>query len=84
MLAWLAPQLARKCTGMLTRASSGQARGPRSASVIVNGATESSSGPHKDSEPTLLLALSGSRRVWYAAPNCVSYHVQLRAARAQD
>jgi hypothetical protein len=83
MLAWLAPQLARKCTGMLTRASSGQARGPRSASVIVNGATESSSGPHKDSEPTLLLAVSGTRRVWYAAPNAVTERVQRRAAQSQ-
>lgn len=84
MLAWLAPRLARDCAHMLTRATSGQARGPRGASIILNGAAESSSGPHKDSEPTLLLALSGSRMVWYASPDSVSYRVQLRAARAQD
>ena len=66
MLAWLAPELARKCAHALTRASSAQARGLRGASIILNGEAESSSGPHKDSEPTLLLALSGARRVWWA------------------
>ena len=82
MLAWLAPQLAHKCAGMLMRTSSGQGRGPRGASIIVNGAAESSSGPHKDTEPTLLLAVSGARRVWCAAPNDVTERAQLRATQA--
>ena len=83
MLAWLAPQLAQKCAHILTRASSAQARGPRGASIILNGMAESSSGPHKDSEPTLLLAVSGTRRVWYAAPDDVTERVQLRATKSQ-
>ena len=83
MLAWLAPQLARTCAHMLTRASSDQARGPRGASIILNGEAESSSGPHKDSEPTLLLAVSGARRVWCAAPDDVTERVQLRATQAR-
>lgn len=83
MLAWLAPKLLRACAHALTRATSGQARGPRGASIILNGEAESSSGPHKDSEPTLLLAVSGARRVWCAAPSDVTQRVQLRATQAR-
>lgn len=82
MLAWLAPTLAREFKRMLTRRQPAKARGPRGASIILNGAAESSSGPHKDSDATLLLAVSGTRHVWYAAPSEVSERVRLRATQA--
>jgi hypothetical protein len=40
----------------------------RSASVIVT-TKASTSGPHKDSAPSLLLAVSGRRTVWWASPD---------------
>jgi hypothetical protein len=39
----------------------------RSAGVIIS-TKESSSGPHKDTEPSLVLSVSGSRKVWWASP----------------
>lgn len=82
MLAWVAPTLLQKFAPLLTRRTSPRILGPRGASVILNGEAESSSGPHKDCEPTLLLAVSGGRKVWHAAPCDVSERVQLRTSQA--
>ena len=43
----------------------------RGASIILT-QSESSSGPHADDEDTLLLNVSGARRVWFASPAHVS------------
>jgi hypothetical protein len=82
MLAWLAPQLLQRFAHLLTRRTSASGTGPRGASIILNGEVASSSGPHKDCEATLILAVSGARRVWYASPDDVLQRVQLRASQA--
>jgi hypothetical protein len=82
MLAWLAAPLLRDYAHVLARRHSDNRCGPRGASIILTGAAESSSGPHKDCEPTLLLAVSGMRHVWYAAPSNVAERVQLRTCQS--
>lgn len=79
MLGWLAPKLARDWMSNLARRN-GRSR-PRGASFILTTST-SSSGPHKDSEDTLLLNLSGERRVWFASPAEVDEQVPRSKYRA--
>lgn len=78
MLSWLAPQLLRTTSAVLTARGVGR-RGARGASIILT-ACASSSGPHADGEDTLLLNVSGVRSVWYARPD----HADARLTREQD
>ena len=80
MLTWLAPKLAHRFGQSLAARSSSSSVAPRGASVILASAP-SSSGPHRDGEDTLLLNLSGTRRVWFAPPSHVSPRVPRHQAR---
>ena len=79
MLRWVAPALATTIEPKLARRSA-SARGRRGASIIFTTAI-SSSGPHKDDEDTLLLSVSGERRVWFAAPRDVDERVLKRTTQ---
>jgi len=72
---WDASQRRRKQNGGMTTTANGEShfRSNRreqhqGGSVICTGQKESSSGPHRDGTDSLLLAVSGRRKVWYAAP----------------
>ena len=79
MLQHLAPRLLRATGALLARRAVRGSRARRGAGIILT-ASKSSSGPHADGEDTLLLNLSGSRQVWYAAPAAVGARVK----RTQD
>ena len=71
LLRWLAPRLLHVTGARLTARGGLTASTRRGASIILT-TSSSSSGPHSDAEDTLLLNVSGERRVWYARPQHAS------------
>lgn len=82
MLAFLAPLLL-PYTGAVPVGRSTDLKGrrdrKRGASIILSQGA-SSSGPHADDEDTLLLNVSGTRRVWYARPSDVHDSVRQKGS----
>ena len=71
MLQDIAPQLEELTGAEFVGRAASKGREPRGASIILT-TSKSSSGPHADGEDTMLLNVSGERRVWYAPAGALS------------